>query len=136
MDPTIPLPLTPVRLIIHLPHVETGYLQFLANLNLSLEEIMFEIINILTPDGTESAYYNKFDEAIIANRIVTNTPQYLEVYTMASKMYVSILEQVSTNPFVELIMSGTITSFQLFNNSIYLIISYHKDYDEYDSCSL
>lgn len=97
---------------------------------------MFEIINILTPDGTESAYYNKFDEAVIANQIVTNTPQYLEVYTMASKLYVSVLEQVSMNPFVELIMSGTITSFQLFNNSIYLIVSYTKDYDEYDSCSL
>ena len=97
---------------------------------------MFEIINILTPDGTESAYYNKFDEAVIANQIVTNTPQYLEVYTIASKLYVSALEQISMNPFVELIMSGTITSFQLFNNSIYLIISYTQDYDEYDSCNL
>ena len=91
---------------------------------------MFEIINILTPDGTESAYYNKFDEAVIANQIVTNTPQYLEVYTIASKMYVSILEQVSTNPFVELIMSGTIPPSLLFNHSIFLIICSQQEYDK------
>ena len=119
-----------------MPHVEIGYLQFLANLNLSLEEILFEIVNILTPEGTESAYYSKFDDAVQVNRIAIDSPQYLEVYTLASKLYILILEQISMNPFVELIMSGTITSFQLLNNSIYLIISYTQEYDEYDSCNL
>lgn len=117
-------------LIIHTPYLAIGYLQFLANLNISTEEILYEIVNILTPDGTEQAYYDRFDTAIANNHIEASTPEYHNVYHTASKMYVDVLDQVILNPFVDLIMSGSIKSYRQLGSSTYILLDFSPDYDQ------
>lgn len=119
-------------LIIHTPYLAIGYLQFLANLNISTEEILYEIVNILTPDGTEQSYYEKFDTAIAVKEIVTGSAEYTNVYQTASKMYVDVLDQLILNPFVDLIMSGSIKSYRQMGSSTYILIDFSPDYNQCD----
>lgn len=126
----IPSPLMQQLLIIHTPYLATGYLQFLAELNIPVEEILYEIVNILTPDGNEQAYYERFDTALASKGILAGTPKYTSTYHTASTMYVAVLDQIILNPFVDLIMSGWIKSYRQMGSSTYILMDYTPDFDQ------
>lgn len=123
---------TQITLIIRTPHLGVGYQEFLASLGLAEDEIIFEIINILTPEGTEQQYYERFDEAIVGLNIEPGGVEYLSIYRTASELYIYVLDQIHYNPMVNLIMGATIISFVRHGDSIYLILDYSVDYDMYE----
>lgn len=125
-------PPTQLTLIIRTPHLGAGYQTFLANLGLSEDDIIFEIINILTPEGTEQQYYERFDDAITAHNIDPGSEAYLNIYRTASELYIYVLDQIHYNPMVNLIMGATITSFVRHTDAIYMILDYSVDYDMYE----
>ncbi len=125
-------PPTQLTLIIRTPHLGVGYQEFLASLGLAEDEIIFEIVNILTPEGTEQQYYEKFEEAITTLNIDPGGVDYLSIYRTASELYIYVLDQIHHNPMVNLIMGATITSFIRHGDSIYMILDYSVDYDMYE----
>ena len=121
-----------VTLIIRTPHLGAGYRTFLANLGLSEDDILLEIINILTPDGTEQRYYEKFDDVVSSLKIEPWSAEYLNVYKTASELYIYVLDQIHYNPMVNLIMGATIVSFVRHYDAIFLGLDYSTDYDMYE----
>lgn len=116
-----------------MPYLEIGFHQLLAECNISLQDALFEIFNILTVEGTESSYYDLFDRYLDAARIPSNDPRYGSIYRQANEYYIKILDQINQMQYTPLIMSGCIVSFVLIPNGITLIIDYAKDFDECNS---
>ena len=121
-----------VTLIIRTPHLGVGYQTFLANLGLQEDDILLEIIKILTPDGTEQRYYEKFDDVIPILKIAPASAEYLNVYKTASELYIYVLDQIHHNPMVNLIMGASIVSFVRHHDAIFLGLDYSTDYDMYE----
>ena len=119
-----------LQLIVPIPHLEIGFQQLLAECNISLQEALFEIFNILTVEGTETSYYDLFDRYLASAKIPSNDPRYGGIYRQANEHYIKILDQINQMQYTPLIMVGCIVSFVLIPNGITLIIDYAKDFDE------
>ena len=99
---------------------------------MSEDDILLEIINILTPDGTEQRYYEKFDDVVSSLKIEPGSAEYLNVYKTASELYIYVLDQIHYNPMVNLIMGATIVSFVRHYDAIFLGLDYSTDYGMYE----
>lgn len=99
---------------------------------MSEDDILLEIINILTPDGAEQRYYEKFDDVVSSLKIEPGSAEYLNVYKTASELYIYVLDQIHYNPMVNLIMGATIISFVRHYDAIFLGLDYSADYDMYE----
>lgn len=99
-------------------------------LGIPLQEVLLKVVEILTPDGTEEQYYTLFDNAIQLKGIAVGSEQYLNVYRVASMIYIHVLDQLQSNQFVKLIMGATIQALIFNGPSTSLLLDFTPDYDE------